>query len=232
MGTGLLQQPRRTASRPLLPAAIRPLAVVLLTVCGVLTVALGVWFAHHTRAGWLDREVDTRVQHLLHGHRVVLNRLAGLGDQIPMITMTAVLFVACLVTRRGRGAVLVVVAIPAAEVLTERVKPLFGRTLLGDLSFPSGHTTGVFAVAVTFTVLLADPPRPRLPAGLRVLLALAALVVACAVAAALVGLNDHYATDTVGGAAVATAVVLATTLILDRVIKTSRPVSFESGSQD
>jgi membrane-associated phospholipid phosphatase len=58
--------------------------------------------------------------------------------------------------------------------------------------------------------------RPRLPAALRLLLALAAVLAAGAVAVALVGLGIHYFTDTVGGAAVATAVVLATALILDR----------------
>ncbi len=223
MKTGLLERPRRKESRPLLPTAARPLATALVTVCVVLTVALGVRFAHQTRPGWLDRGVDTRVQALLGAHRAMLNRLAGLGDQIPMITMAAVLLLACLVTRRGRGAVLVAVAIPAAEVLTELLKPLFGRTLLGNLSFPSGHTTGVFAVAVTFAVLLADPPRPRMPASLRVLLALAALFVACTVAVALVGLDAHYATDTVGGAAVSTAVVLATALIVDWACRVVRP---------
>jgi membrane-associated phospholipid phosphatase len=42
------------------------------------------------------------------------------------------------------------------------------------------------------------------------------VLAACAVAVALVGLGHHYFTDTVGGAAVGTAVVLATALVLDR----------------
>ena len=101
--------------------------------------------------------------------------------------------------------------------LTELLKPLIDRTLTGFLSFPSRHTTGIFAVVVAFAVLLIDPPRPRIRAVVRVLLALIALLAAATVAVALVAVRWHYATDTVAGAAVGTAVVLATALTLDLV---------------
>jgi membrane-associated phospholipid phosphatase len=207
----------RPVPRPLLPAAVRPLAAGLLAVCVAVTVLLGAWFRHHTRAGWLDTAVDVRVRAGLGGHLATLNLLAGLGDPVPVTVMTAALLLACLATRRWRGAVLVAVAVPAAAALTQLLlKPLIGRTLQGDLSFPSGTATGVFALAAAFAVLLAGPVRPRMPAALRLLLALAAVLAAGAVAVALVGLGVHYFTDTVGGAAVGTAVVLATALILDR----------------
>jgi undecaprenyl-diphosphatase len=202
--------------RPLLPAAIRPLAAALLAACVAVTVFLGARFSQYTRAGRLDTAVDARVQAVLGGHLVLLNRLAAAGDPIPVTAMTAALLLACLATRRRRGAVLVAVAVPVAAVLTELVlKPVIGRTLAGELSFPSGHATGVFAVAAAFAVLLVDPLQPRMPAPLRLLLVLAVLLAACAVAAALVGMRAHYFTDTVGGAGVGTAVVLATALILD-----------------
>jgi hypothetical protein len=54
-----------------------------------------------------------------------------------------------------------------------------------------------------------------MPAAARVLLALAAYLVAAAVAVALIGLGAHYFTDTVAGAAVGTAIVLVTAFILD-----------------
>ncbi len=203
--------------RPLLPAAIRPVAVALLAVCVAVTALLGARFTHHTRAGWLDTAVDGRVQASLGGHRVILNLLAGLGDPVPLTAMTAALVLACLTMRRWRGAVLVAVAVPGAAALTERLlKPFIGRTLLGDLSYPSGHATGVFAFAAAFAVVLAGPLRPRLPAAVRVLLALTAFLAAGAVAVSLVALRAHYFTDTVGGAAVGTVVVLLTALILDR----------------
>jgi membrane-associated phospholipid phosphatase len=207
----------RPVPRPLLPAAVRPLTAALLAACVAVTVLLGAWFRHHTRAGWLDTAVDVRVQASLGGHLATLNLLAGFGDPVPVTAMTAALLLVCLATRRWRGAVLVTVAVPAAAALTQLLlKPLIGRTLQGDLSFPSGTATGVFALAAAFAVLLAGPVRPRMPAALRLLLALAAFLAAGAVAVALVGLGIHYFTDTVGGAAVGTAVVLATALILDR----------------
>jgi membrane-associated phospholipid phosphatase len=107
--------------------------------------------------------------------------------------------------------------VPAAAVLAELVlKPLVGRTLMGALSFPSGTETRVFAVAAVFAVLLAGPVRPRVPAGVRLVLAAAVLLGAAAVAVALVVLGQHYFTDTVGGAAVGIAVALATALVIDR----------------
>jgi len=212
-----LEHPQRAAPRPLVPAAMRSLAVAILAGCAAVTVLPGALFAHQTRAGSLDAWVDARIQAGLGGQRRVLNDLSGLGDLMPVAVMTAVLVLACLVTRRWRGAVLVAVAVPAAAGITEFVlKPLIGRTLMGDLSFPSGNETRVFALAAAFAVLLVDPPRARIPAAVRLLLALAVLLAAGAVGIALVGLGHHYFTDAVAGAAVGVAVVLATTLILDR----------------
>jgi undecaprenyl-diphosphatase len=113
--------------------------------------------------------------------------------------------------------VLAAVAVPVAAGLAELVlKPLVGRTLLGALSFPSGTEARVFAVAAVFAVLMADPVRPRIPAALRLAAAVAVLLAAVAVGVAMVALNQHYFTDTLGGAAVGAAAALATALILDR----------------
>ena len=206
----------RTAPHPLLPASIRPLAVALAAFCVALTVLLGAWFAGQTRAGWLDSSVDGRVQNLVGPHAMVLY-LVNLGALPAVTIMSAALIVACLATGRGRGAVLVAVAVPAAAALTEVLKHLIDRTLTGSLSFPSGHTTGISAVVVAFAVLLIDPPRPRISAAVRVVLAAIAFLVGVTVAVGVVAVRWHYATDTVAGAAVSTAVVLVTALTLDLV---------------
>jgi len=118
---------------------------------------------------------------------------------------------------RPRGAVFAAVSVTAAVLLTERVlKPLIDRTAQGHLEFPSGHATATFALAAVCAVLLAAPPRLRLPGAFRLCLALAAILIAGAVATAVIALGYHYFTDTVGGAAVGTAVVLATAFIVDR----------------
>jgi membrane-associated phospholipid phosphatase len=216
---------RRPGTCPLLPPAARRVAAALVAICVAVTAFLGVWFAGQTRAGWLDGAVDGRIRAALGGHTGALDRLAALGNPIPVNAMAAALLLACLATRRWRGAVLVAVAAPAAQALSELLlKPAVGRTLRGALSYPSGTATGMFAVAATFAVLLAVPARPPIPAAARLLLALAALGIAAAVSLALVGLGAHYFTDTVGGASVATAVVVATALGLDKLGQWQRPM--------
>ena len=204
------------AYRLLLPAAIRPLAAALFAACVVVMVILGALVTHQTRAGWLDTAVEARVRASLGGEPGILNLLVRLGDPIPVTVMTTALVLACLATRRWRGAVLVAVAVPAAGAIAQFVlKPLIDRTSFGYLSFPSGRATSVFALAAAIAVLLADPPRRRMTPVLRLLLALTALLAAAAVAVAVVDEGIHYFTDAVGGAAVGIGVVLLTAFILD-----------------
>src|SRR5262249_28491969 len=142
-----------------------------------------------------------------------------LGRAEPVTAMTAALVLACVAQRWYRGATLVALSVPAAAAITEfLLKPLIGRLSYGSLSFPSGHTTGVFAVAAAVTVLLLARRGGR-PAArtLRLALSLAAFLGATAVAVAVVGVGFHYFTDTVGGAAVGIGTVLATALALDLV---------------
>ena len=210
------ERPRPAISRPLLPAAIRPVAAVLLAVCVTVTVFLGTRVWHQTLPGWPDTAVDMRVRVIFGGYRAILNYLVVLGDPRTVAGLTAALLVACLATRRWRGAVLVAVSVPAASVLTEDLlKPFIDRSYQGALDFPSGHSTAVFTLATASAVLLAGPLRVRIGPAPRLLLALAAFGVAVSVAIALVGLGYHYFTDTVAGATVGIAVVLAVTLLLD-----------------
>ena len=133
-----------------------------------------------------------------------------------MAVMTAALALACLATRRWRGALLVLIAAPAAEVITEYLlKPLVGRFLHGNLVYPSGHTTGVFVLATVVAVLLTGPLRPPVPRKVRLVLVVAAYLLASATATAMIAMGFHYFTDTVGGAAVATGTVLSTALTID-----------------
>jgi membrane-associated phospholipid phosphatase len=207
---------RPLAPRPLLAPAVRPFAAALLAACVAITTALAVWFTRQRRPGRLDAAVDARVRAVLGGHQGLLHSVARLGDPLPVAVIIAALALTCLVTRRPRGAALVAVAVPAAGGLTETLlKPLVGRTIQGALSLPSGHSTGAFALAGACTVLLAGVSRPRRRAA-RLLLTLAAYLAACAIAVALIGLGVHYFTDTVAGAAVGTAVVLATAFAIDR----------------
>jgi undecaprenyl-diphosphatase len=216
---------RRPAPRPLLAPAPRPLlapalrrpAAALVTGCTAVTVLLALAFAGQARADGLDAAVDAHVRSALGQYEEQLRQLAGLGGLVPVTGLTAALLLACLAARRWRGAALAGLAVPAAVALTDFVlKPLAGRTIRGNLCFPSGHTAAMIALAATCAVLLAGPARPRLRRAVRLLLILGAALVAAAVAAAMVAREYHYFTDTVGGAAVGTGMVLLTALLIDR----------------
>jgi membrane-associated phospholipid phosphatase len=106
-------------------------------------------------------------------------------------------------------------AVPLSVGLVERVlKPAFGRTYGGNLTYPSGHATALFAIAATSAVLLA-PTRPGNFRALRIAIPVMMSLVGCAVAAGVIGLRWHYFTDTVAGAAVGVLTVCGLSLVLD-----------------
>lgn len=204
------------AGRPLLAASARPWAGALLACCAILVAVLGVLFAHQARADWFDQAVDSPIITWLGGHRGLALWLAAPGSLIPAGVLSAAVVVACLLTGRLNGAVLAAAAIPAAVGLTEGLlKPLVHRTYLGEVTYPSGHTTAMSTLAATITVLLLIPPRPAKAGALRALITAAACALAGVVAIAVIGLEWHYFTDTVAGAAVGVGTVCGLALILD-----------------
>jgi membrane-associated phospholipid phosphatase len=203
-------------SPPLLAASVRPWAGALLACCAILVAVLGVVFAHQTTADPFDRAVDSPVISWLGGHHGLLLWLAAPGSYLPAAVLTVVIVVACLVAGRLNGAVLGAMAVPVAVGLNDGLlKHLVHRTYLGALSYPSGHTAAVFALAGTTTVLLLPPPRPARGGVWRVLIPAAAWVVGVVVAIAVIGLQWHYLTDTVAGAAIGIGTVFGLALILD-----------------
>ena len=200
---------------PLLSARLRLLATVLLAGCVALPVVLAVHFVGHGQPGWLDSAIDPPI---MNGWRYSALRqgLSDLGTLGPVALMTLALVVACIATRRWSGAVLAAVAAPAATGLTEYVlKPYIGGPL--DAGFPSGHATSMFALAVVCAVLLAKPPRRRVPAAVRLLLVFMALALATTVAVTMIAWGAHTFTEALAGAAVGTGVALACALALDLV---------------
>jgi undecaprenyl-diphosphatase len=202
--------------RPLLDPAARRWAGALLACCATLVTVLGMLFAHQTTADLLDHAIDAPIITSLDGHPGLASWLAFPGSQRPAVTLTAVIVVACLVTRRLNGAVLAAAAVPAAVVVNDGLcKPLFHRTYLGALTYPSGHTATMFALATTIAVLLYAPPRSVKARALRIVIPAAACVLGSVVAVGVIGLQWHYFTDTVGGAAVGIGTVCGLALLLD-----------------
>jgi undecaprenyl-diphosphatase len=177
----------------------------------------GVAFAHHSTADGFDRLVDEPVVRWLGGpNGALLTWMQYPGTQVPALVISVAIAVACLRSRRYTGAILALVAVVVATRVDEwLLKPLFHRTYLGALSYPSGHTTSVVAMTTVYALLFLLPPqdaRTRAPriAGLAVLLALTVITVF-----GVIGLRWHYLTDTIGGAAVGIGTVLALALALD-----------------
>jgi membrane-associated phospholipid phosphatase len=202
--------------QPLLEAGARRGAGVLLACCSTLVVALGLLFAHQATADRLDHAIDAPIITWLDGHPGLAGWLAFPGSQRPAVALSAALVIVCLLTGRLNRAVLAAAAVPAAVAVNDGLcKPLFHRTYLGVLSYPSGHTATMFALAATLAVLLAVPLQSTSARAFRVVILAAACVLGSVVAVGVIGLRWHYFTDTVAGAAVGIGTVCALALVLD-----------------
>jgi membrane-associated phospholipid phosphatase len=209
--------------RPLLAASARLCAGVLVASCLVLVAVLGMVFAHQTTADRLDHAIDSPIVTWLAGHQDLAGGFASPGSLLPAVALSAAVVLACLLTGRINGAVLAAAAVPAAVGLNDGLlKHLVDRTYLGVLSYPSGHTATMFALAATVTVLLI-PPSPAKAGPLRLLIPVAACVLGSVVAVGVIGLRWHYFTDTVAGAAVGIGTVCALALVLDLPTRQRRP---------
>ncbi len=197
----------------------------MLAACVAMTAVLATLFADRGKPGWLDLVMDPRSRASQPRFPAVVNWLPDLGTLKPVTLMTLALVLSCVATRRWSGAILAAVAEPAATGLTEYIlKPSIGQAMWWGTShsYPSGHATGMFALAAICAILLLDPPGRRVPGVIRLLLVFIAVLLAAAVAAAMVAIGAHTFTDAVGGAAVGTGMVMACALALDLVAEVLR----------
>ncbi len=190
-----------------------PVAGLAVLGAGVVTV-LGLRFAGDTHAGHTDRAVAGLVT-VHHGAaRTVEHGFADLGDPITVAVLLILLAAAAFAARGTRGLALALVGPLLAMVTTSLVlKPLIDRTRSGELAFPSGHTTAVASMSIAAATLLLG--WVVVPWTLRWAGAVVLALLAVAVGVSMVGLGDHYPTDTLGGSGVALAVVLLVALVVD-----------------
>jgi membrane-associated phospholipid phosphatase len=207
---------RLPPGRPLLAGSARPWAAAILVCCATLVGALAILFAHQATPSSLDRAVDSPVIAWLGGHQGLLLLLTAPGSLIPATVLCAATVIACLLSGRLNGAVLVAVALLAAVGMDDGLlKHLVHRTYLGQLTYPSGHTTAIFTLAAAVTVLLLSQPQPAKPGPLRAAIPAATCALGIVVAVGVIGLRWHYFTDTVAGAAVGIGTVCGLALVLD-----------------
>jgi membrane-associated phospholipid phosphatase len=203
-GRSLLRDARRTRAWPLLAG------------CVTVLVTLGLLFRDQARPDRFDSAVDTAVIAAFRGHQGVLPWLARPGSTGPLIAVSVAIAVGCLLARRLNGAVLAACAVPVTAFADDAVlKHLFGRSHLGQLSYPSGHAASAMTLATVLGVLLHDPAQRAAPRLARAGLVAAACAATAAVAIGVVGLRWHYCTDAVGGIALGTGTVLALAFLID-----------------
>uniref|UniRef100_UPI00278C07C5 phosphatase PAP2 family protein n=1 Tax=Streptomyces venezuelae TaxID=54571 RepID=UPI00278C07C5 len=177
----------------------------------------GILYAGAGRPG----TADARIVAALDGVGPLGRRIAlatdFLGEPVGATVLVAALVTGCLLLRRPRAAVLVVLGAGLAVAATKVLKHLVGRTIHGDgnLSYPSGHTAFLTALALAVALLAAGRPALGRAAGTVLVLA-AAVAAGAAMGWAQVVLSAHYPTDTLGGLCTALAVVPATARLLDR----------------
>jgi membrane-associated phospholipid phosphatase len=208
----------------LLDPAARRRAGVLLACCAILVVTLGLLFAHQSTADRFDQVIDAPVITWLDGRPGLAVWLAFPGSQRQALALSAALVIVCLLTGRLNRALLAAAAVPAAVAVNDGLcKPLFDRTYLGVLSYPSGHTAAMFALGATLAVLLGVPLRPACARAFRIAILAAAFVLGAVVAVGVIGLRWHYFTDTVAGAAVGIGTVCGLAFLLDLPVWLRRP---------
>lgn len=207
----------RLAARPLLPPSGRRRAAVVAACCAAVTVVIAILVAHTSQPTFLDRPVDSWLRAHFGLHTLALSsHVANIGGLRESTIIIVIIALACLAVRRLNGAVLAAISGLAVAGLTEDVvKPLVHRTLAGGLVYPSGHTASAITAATVITVLLLNPPSWKPPRWLTIAAAIVTGLVGCLVGAAMISLNFHYFTDAIGGAALAVAVVIAVTFLLD-----------------
>lgn len=214
----------RHHGRPLLRDARQTRAWPVLAGCVLVIVALGLLLRGQSAPDGLDSVIDTAMIGSFSGHQGDLPWLALPGSTIPLIAVSVAIALGCLAARRPNGAVLAVTAVPVTAFLDDTVlKHLVDRTHLGQLSFPSGHTASVMALATVIGVLVHDPARGAAARTARAALVIVACAVTAFVAVGVVGLRWHYFTDTVGGVALGTGTALTLAFLIDLAAKPRRP---------
>ncbi|WP_327187107.1 phosphatase PAP2 family protein [Streptomyces sp. NBC_01334] len=201
-----------------LPPMLRGWLGLIGALAALVVVAVGVLYAGHSQPGRVDRWIIRPTADSVRPpwrHVALATDFLGEPAGAAMLVVAAV--TGCLLLRRPRAAVLFVAGVGMAVVTATLLKSLVGRTIHGEgnLSYPSGHTAFLTALALVVALLTTGRLGLGRTAGTVLVLA-AALVAGAAMGWAQVALGAHYPTDVLGGWCTALAVVPATAWLIDR----------------
>ncbi|WP_406480330.1 phosphatase PAP2 family protein [Streptomyces sp. NBC_01615] len=205
-------------ARAVLPPSLRAWLGLVAALATLVVVVLGVLYAGHSEPGRVDRWIiQPTADSVRPPWRQVALVMDFLGEPVGSATLVVVTVAGCLLLRSPRAAVLLVAGVGMAVGTATLLKHLVGRTIhgAGNLSYPSGHTAFLTALALVVALLAAGRLGLGRTAGTSLVLA-AALVAGAAMGWAQVALGAHYPTDVLGGWCTALAVIPATAWLVDR----------------
>ncbi|MGW1951437.1 phosphatase PAP2 family protein [Streptomyces sp. NPDC001920] len=208
----------RRPAPPVLHPPLRAWLGLIAALGALVVVVFGVLYSGHNESGRVDRWIiRPTADSVGPPWRYVALAVDILGEPVGAATLVVVTVTGCLRLRHPRAAVLAVAGAGLAVAATKVLKPLVGRTIHGDgnLSYPSGHTAFLTALAVVVALLAAGRSGLGRTAGTLVVLT-AALAAGAAMGWAQVALGAHYPTDVLGGWCTALAVVPVTAWLVDR----------------
>ncbi|WP_405905020.1 phosphatase PAP2 family protein [Streptomyces sp. NBC_00828] len=201
-----------------LPPSLRAWLGLIAALAALVVIMLGVLYAGHSEPGRVDRWIiDPTADSVRPPWRRVALATDFLGEPAGAAMLVLAAVTGCLLLRRPRAAVLIVVGVSMTVGTATLLKSLVGRTIHGDdnLSYPSGHTAFLTALALMVALLATARLGLDRTAGTLLVLA-AALVAGAAMGWAQVALGAHYPTDVLGGWCTALAVIPATAWLVDR----------------
>ncbi|MFC9125338.1 phosphatase PAP2 family protein [Streptomyces sp. NPDC057099] len=206
-----------------LPPPLRGWLGLIAVLAALVVVALGVRYAGHGEPGTVDGWIQPTVDGVRPPWRYLALATDFLAEPLGAAALVVATVTGCLLLRQPRAAVLVVAGAGLTVGTTKLLKSLVGRTIHGadNLSYPSGHTAFLTALALVVALLATGRLGLGRTAG-TVLVLGAALVAGTAMGWAQVALGAHYPTDALGGWCTALAVVPATAWLVDRAADAGR----------
>lgn len=212
--------------QPLIPPERRSAALVAAVLSALVVVVLAV-LVH----GKGHTAVDDSITRWVYVHlrsRWMAHATLDISEPALDVGVLGALAVAALLRRAWNVAAFAVLGPTAAVLVSElALKPLVHRQM-GDAgsvvanAYPSGHETGVAAVGTVLAVLALRSGWQR---GVQIAVMTALGLWALFAAVGLSRNFIHYPSDTVGGAGVAVALVLATALAIDALTGRRRPMA-------
>ncbi len=142
-----------------LPPSLRGWLGPIAALAALVVVVLGVLYADDSKPGMVDARMAA-VDGVGPPWRHIALALDFLGEPVGAATLVVVIVTGCLLLRCPRAAVLLVAGVGMTVGMVTPLKSLVGRTIHdGNLSYPSGHTA--FLTALALVVALHRPARPR-----------------------------------------------------------------------